>query len=96
MVYLEKGWEAIEMSKKMIWLTMFAAGCWMVGEGLRMVSMAIFYHDQGWYYFPGTFDLFFDWLPLVVLGGMLLHVTVAQFYHSISLIRNKSQRYRLL
>jgi hypothetical protein len=66
----------------MKWIILFASGCWMIGEGLRMAVMAIFYKGQGWSYFPNAFDLFFDWLPLVILGSFIFLEAMAQFYQS--------------
>lgn len=50
----------------------------MLGEGARMVMMALF--QQGWYYRPNTFDLFFDWVPLTVLGSLIFYQGVKSFY----------------
>jgi len=79
------------MSERGIWVVLFAASCWMIGEGLRMVVMAVFFQGQGWYYFPNTFDVLFDWLPLVILGSILLYESIYQFYRSNRLTGRKSR-----
>ena len=55
-----------------------AAGCWMLGEGSRMICMGIW--GEGWVYRPGVFDMFFDWLPLVVLGSVFIGWGFWEFY----------------
>ncbi len=55
-----------------------AGGCWMLGEGARMVIMAIF--QQSWYYQPNAFDLLFDWVPLMILGTLIFYEGVRSFY----------------
>lgn len=50
----------------------------MFGEGARMVVMALFH--QSWYYQANTFDLFFDWVPLTILGSILFYEGVKSFY----------------
>ena len=54
-----------------------AGGCWMLGEGARMVIMAIF--QQSWYYQPNAFDLLFDWVPLMILGTLIFYEGVKSF-----------------
>jgi hypothetical protein len=66
------------MTGKLSIYLLIAAGCWMVGEGLRMVVMGLFYKDH--YYSPGLFDIFFDWLPMVVIGAFLLLAGIREFY----------------
>lgn len=72
------------MSPRTKWILLFASSCWMIGEGLRMAVMAVFFHDMGWWYFPNTFDLLFDWVPLVMLGSILFLDSLLQFYRSKS------------
>lgn len=50
----------------------------MLGEGARMVIMALFH--QNWYYQPNTFDLFFDWVPLMIFGSLIFYEGVRSFY----------------
>lgn len=68
------------MRTKLKWIFAFAAGCWMLGEGARMVAMFVFHADAGWWYFPNTFDVFFDWLPLVILGTYFLVSSLLEYY----------------
>ena len=60
----------MKMNKKLRLFVIIASGCWMLGEGARMVVMALFFQD--WHYSPNTFDMFFDWMPLVILRFDLL------------------------
>jgi hypothetical protein len=55
-----------------------AAGCWMAGEGARMVMMGLFHQDQ--YYQPNLFDILFDWVPLTVIGIIFLTIGIRDFY----------------
>jgi hypothetical protein len=57
-----------------------ASGCYMLGEGLRMVVMGLFYPD--YWYRPNTFDLFFDWLPMVFLGSFFFCYGIYTFYQT--------------
>ena len=66
------------MTSKLSLYLVIAAGCWMVGEGLRMVVMGLFYKDH--FYNPGLFDIFFDWLPMVFLGAFFLLMGIREFY----------------
>lgn len=66
------------MGKKLRLFVIIAAGCWMFGEGARMVIMALSY--QGWHYAPNMFDMFFDWVPLVILGSIFLLEGIKSFY----------------
>lgn len=50
----------------------------MLGEGARMIIMSIFY--QGWRYSPNTFDMFFDWVPLVILGSIFFFEGIKSFH----------------
>jgi predicted glycosyltransferase involved in capsule biosynthesis len=52
----------------------------MLGEGLRMVVMGVLYPDH--YYSPNTFDIFFDWLPMVFLGAVFFSYGIYTFYHN--------------
>lgn len=65
-----------------------AAGCWMLGEGARMVVMGLFYKDH--WYNPNLFDIFFDWLPMVVIGLVFLSFGIREFY----IIQKKKQMER--
>lgn len=66
------------MSVRLSTYLVIAAGCWMVGEGLRMVVMGLFHKDQ--WYNPGLFDIFFDWLPMVIIGTAFLVQGLRDFY----------------
>lgn len=66
------------MSVRLPIFLVIAAGCWMLGEGSRMLVMGLF-HDDQWYN-PNLFDIFFDWLPMVLLGGAFLFIGIREFY----------------
>ena len=66
------------MSKRLKWFVIIAGGCWMLGEGARMVVLALFY--QGWHYEPNMFDMFFDWVPLTILGSIFFYQGIRTFY----------------
>ena len=55
-----------------------AAGCWMLGEGARMVTMGLFYPEH--VYRPNTFDLLFDWAPLTLLGLLFMGMSIRSFH----------------
>lgn len=60
-------------------ITLFLlSGSIMIGHGLRMIYQGLFRPDS--YYFPNTFDLFFDWLSLFALGCFVLWFAISQFY----------------
>lgn len=70
-------------SKKYIWiffgiLISLFSGALMVGHGLRMIYQGVF--QPGSYYAPNLFDLYFDWLILVILGCFLFGLSCFQFY----------------
>lgn len=54
----------------------------MAGEGARMVIMGLLYRDQ--YYQPNLFDVFFDWVPLLLLGSVFLLMSIRDFYRARS------------
>jgi hypothetical protein len=66
------------MGKKLRLFLIIAGGCWMLGEGARMVVMSLFY--QNWHYVPNMFDMFFDWVPLTILGIIFFVDGVITFY----------------
>ncbi len=50
----------------------------MVAHGLRMIYQGVF--QPGTLYQPNTFDLYFDWLTLVILGCLLFGFSCIQIY----------------
>jgi len=62
----------------MEWFVMIAEGYWMLGEGAGMAIMTMLYHN--WSYRPNTLDLFFDWVPLIVLGSIPLYIGIKTFH----------------
>jgi len=63
------------------------SGSIMIGHGLRMIYQGVF--CKGSSYIPGTFDIFFDWLTLAVLGFIILVYGLNIFYHSKTLYHHK-------
>lgn len=53
------------------------SGAIMIGHGLRMIYQGVFAPNS--YYHPNTFDLFFDWGSLLVLGFFVLWFSLTQF-----------------
>ena len=66
----------------------------MLGEGARMVVMAIFH--QNWFYQPNAFDLFFDWVPLTILGSVFFYEGIRSFYIDKAEERSRSDEVPLL
>jgi hypothetical protein len=66
------------MNRKLRLFVVIAGGCWMLGEGLRMVVMGLFF--QSWHYVPNMFDVFFDWVPLTILGMVFFYEGIRSFY----------------
>lgn len=63
-------------------ITLFAlSGAIMIGHGARMLYQGIF--APGSTYSPNTFDLFFDWLTLAILGCFILWFAVSVYYQGI-------------
>lgn len=61
-------------------ITLFVlSGTIMIGHGARMLYQGIF--APGSTYAPNTFDLFFDWLTLVILGCFILWFALSLFFH---------------
>lgn len=58
------------------------SGAIMIGHGLRMIYQGLF--QPGSLYAPNTFDLFFDWLTLTLLGCFILGFAISRCYHGIS------------
>jgi hypothetical protein len=54
------------------------SGSIMIGHGLRMIYQGVFF--KGSSYFPNTFDIFFDWLTLAVLGSIIFYFGIKKFY----------------
>jgi hypothetical protein len=82
------------MGKKLRLFVIIAGGCWMLGEGARMVVMALFYQD--WYYSPNTFDMFFDWVPLTILGSIFFYEGIKSFYSDKVEEQNRSPEIALV
>ena len=59
-----------------------------------MVVMALFY--QNWHYAPNTFDMFFDWVPLVILGSIFFFEGMKSFYIDRVEQQNKSKEIGLV
>jgi hypothetical protein len=57
------------------------SGAIMIGHGARMMYQGIF--APGSLYAPNTFDLFFDWLTLAILGCFILWFALSLFFHDI-------------
>ena len=76
------------MGKKLRLFVIIAGGCWMLGEGARMVVMSLFY--QNWHYSPNSFDMFFDWVPLTILGMIFFYEGIRTFYVGRVTERNRS------
>jgi cytochrome bd-type quinol oxidase subunit 1 len=63
-------------------ITLFAlSGAIMIGHGARMIYQGLF--TPGSSYAPNTFDLFFDWLTLAILGCFILLFAISLLYHSM-------------
>jgi len=58
------------------------AGTMMIAHGARMIFQGVF--CQGSYYTPGIFDLFFDWLTLLIVGIIVFYYTISTFYKKYS------------
>jgi drug/metabolite transporter (DMT)-like permease len=76
-------------------ITLFAlSGAIMIGHGTRMLYQGIF--SPGSFYAPNTFDLFFDWLTLAILGCFILWFAMSLYYQGIrketSTGKHKSQQ----
>lgn len=57
----------------------FLSGIIMIGHGSRMIYQGVFI--KGSTYTPNTFDLFFDWLSLLILGIILLLISIFGYYN---------------
>jgi hypothetical protein len=84
----------MKMNKKLRLFVIIASGCWMLGEGARMVVMALFFQD--WHYSPNTFDMFFDWMPLVILGSIFFYEGIKSFYDNKVEGKNRSEEVTLI
>lgn len=58
------------------------SGAIMIGHGTRMIYQGLF--QPGSLYAPNTFDLFFDWLTLAILGCCILWCALSLCYHGFS------------
>ncbi len=58
----------------------------MIGHGGRMIYQGVFRPNS--YYVPGTFDILFDWLTLLILGIIIFYFTLTNFYKKISEEKN--------
>jgi len=66
--------KAVIMNPKFFILTLSSA--WMIGTGLRMI-IGIY---CGMIYVGNSFDIFFDWTILLLLGIMLLLYSLHSFW----------------
>lgn len=55
------------------------SGVIMIGHATRMIYQGVFH--QGSSYTPNTFDIFFDWTTLLILGIIILLLSLTTFYH---------------
>lgn len=69
-------------------IVIIAGGCWMLGEGARMVIMGLFF--QTFHYAPNLFDVFFDWVPLTIFGTIFFYEGIRIFYLYRVTEQNKS------
>jgi hypothetical protein len=53
----------------------------MIGHGARMIYQGIFCVQS--IYVPNSFDIFFDWSTLMILGLLVLFYTIKSFYRNI-------------
>jgi len=53
----------------------------MIGHGGRMLYQGIFVPGSS--YSPNTFDLFFDWLTLAILGCFILWFALTLWYQGM-------------
>ena len=71
------------MLKKRDLVVFWLLGCWATGLGLRMIYEH-YYAPPDWYYFPITWDVFFDWTPLVLFGLYSLYFSMSRIHRLIS------------
>jgi len=57
------------------------AGSIMIGHGARMIYQGVIHPNS--VYKPGLFDLYFDWLSLLVLGIFILSFALYNFYTGV-------------
>ena len=73
----------------------FLSGTIMIGHGARMIYQGVF--QKGSYYSPNTFDIFFDWASLLILGFIIIVMAFLAFYHTMErkqLIKNNKSEGR--
>ncbi|MBN1280522.1 MAG: hypothetical protein JXA00_02625 [Candidatus Thermoplasmatota archaeon] len=62
-------------------LLLTLSGAIMIGHGARMLYQGLF--APGTSYTPNTFDLFFDWLTLAILGCGILWFAFSLYYRTL-------------
>ncbi len=72
-------------------LTKFAiialSGTVMIAQGSRMISQFIL--NPGSSYIPNLFDVFFDWMTLILFGAFVAYFGFLEFYRKEKEILNK-------
>jgi len=68
----------VVLMKYVITILLVFAGIAMIGQGARMLTQGVFFPNS--VYKPVMFDLFFDWLTLLVLGIGVFVYGVWGFY----------------
>jgi len=63
------------------------SGALMIAHALRMIYQGVFHPETA--YTPNTFDLFFDWTTLSILGVIVFVSTVFTIYH---MMQNKKKQ----
>jgi uncharacterized membrane protein (DUF373 family) len=57
-------------------------GSVMIGHASRMIYQGVFSPNS--FYSPDIFDIFFDWMTLLILGSIILIYTLFGFYKKLS------------
>jgi hypothetical protein len=79
------------MTERMKMVVILASGCWMFGEGSRMIVESI---KGDSVYVPSLngVDIWFDWLPLVVLGSVLFYWGLKSFHMEMQVRATKKEK----
>jgi len=70
------------------------SGALMIAHALRMIYQGVFHPETA--YMPNTFDLFFDWTTLSILGVIVCISTVFTIYHMLQNKKKQSSNERVL
>ena len=62
------------------------SGALMIAHASRMIFQGVF--SPGSVYVPNTFDLFFDWATLLLLGILVFYISINSFYQNYSKIKS--------